>query len=95
METVARTLLPRLLAICCLWVFAAASLSAQEKGPPPKAPKVFQCRFVSDPIKIDGQADEAAWKHAELIDQFTLPWLQDKVRPAKTSTKARLLWDRD
>lgn len=55
----------------------------------------FECRWADDPIVIDGKADEAVWKSAELIDKFSLPWLGDKARPARTATRARLLWDRD
>jgi uncharacterized repeat protein (TIGR03806 family) len=55
----------------------------------------YECRFTDDDIKIDGKADEKAWQQAELIDQFTLPWLREKNRPARTATKARLLWDRE
>lgn len=44
---------------------------------------------------IDGKADEPAWKHAQVIDDFSLPWLEENPRPAKTKTKARLLWDRE
>ena len=55
----------------------------------------FECRFATTPPKIDGIADDAAWKAAQLIDKFTLPWLKDKERPARTATQARLLWDRE
>lgn len=55
--------------------------------------KAFHCRRVQGTITIDGKLDEAAWKNAELIDQFSLPWLQENPRPPKTQTKARLLWD--
>lgn len=59
----------------------------------PKA--AFECRWADTPIAIDGKLDDAAWKHAEVIDSFFLPWLKDKARPARTATKARLLWDRE
>lgn len=55
----------------------------------------FECRFTATPIKIDGAADEPAWKDAQAIDKFTLPWLQENDRPAKTATRAKLLWDRE
>lgn len=57
--------------------------------------KPHECRFTELPIAIDGKGDEKAWKTAEVIDQFSLPWLGKEARPAKTATKARLLWDRD
>ena len=66
--------------------------------PPPlkqAPPTVFECRWADTPIAIDGKADEAAWTHAQEIDAFHLPWLGDKARMARTSTKAKLLWDRE
>ncbi|MCS7046414.1 MAG: PQQ-dependent sugar dehydrogenase [Gemmataceae bacterium] len=69
---------------------------AGDKGrlaaPPPTA---YECRFTEGPIVIDGRADEAAWKHAQIIDQFYLPWLGKDARRARTATTARLLWDRE
>lgn len=58
-------------------------------------PVDFECRWTLNPPVIDGVLDDEAWKHAQLIDQFSLPWLQEKNRPAKTATRARLLWDQD
>jgi glucose/arabinose dehydrogenase len=58
-------------------------------------PTVFECRWTETPITLDGKADETAWKHAQVIDRFYLPWLGDKARDAKTATTARLLWDRE
>lgn len=55
----------------------------------------YECRFVDTPPKIDGSADDAVWKTAQLIDKFSLPWVKDQARPARTATKARLLWDRE
>ena len=57
-------------------------------------PAAFECRWADTPIKIDGKADDEAWKHAQVIDHFYLPWLK-QPRAARTKTKARLLWDRD
>ncbi len=71
----------------------------QSLGQPAKDAKApaseFECRWTDLPIKIDGKGDEAAWKHAQVIDNFYLPWLGKKARPAKTTTKAKLLWDRE
>jgi len=58
-------------------------------------PSKFKCRFTETPVTIDGSADEAAWKLAETINAFHLPWLGDKARMARTSTTAKLLWDRE
>ena len=55
----------------------------------------FECRFAETPPTIDGVGDDAAWKSAQVIDGFGLPWLKDNARPSKTATKAKLLWDRD
>ncbi len=55
----------------------------------------FECRFADAPIKITGKGTDPAWKNAQVIDNFYLPWLGDKARPAKTKTKAKLLWDRE
>ena len=62
---------------------------------PKEDSKPHECRFTEWPITIDGKADEKAWATAEVIDKFALPWLGKEARPAKTATKARLLWDRD
>lgn len=78
---------------CCLpgalfFILTSVSALAQAAEPP-----LHECRRAEGKIVIDGQADEAAWKQAETIDRFTLPWLRDNERPAKTKTIARLLWD--
>src|SRR5262249_7813713 len=57
-------------------------------------PTEFECRFTELPIKIDGKGDDEAWKHAQTIDNFYLPWLKEP-RAAKTTPTATLLWDRD
>lgn len=50
------------------------------------------CHWASSPIVVDGQANESAWHNAQVIDHFRIPATVKNV-PA-TSTKARLLWDR-
>jgi uncharacterized repeat protein (TIGR03806 family) len=75
--------------------------AAAQPAPPPATkefrapPTAFECRWADGPIAIDGKADEPAWKDAQVIDNFYLPWLGTKARVARTATKARLLWDRD
>jgi hypothetical protein len=71
--------------------------SGQKEAPAPleKAPKEWQCRWAESPITVDGRPDEEAWKRAQVIDRFTLPWLGDRERRARTATRARLLWDRE
>src|SRR3984893_9599328 len=70
---------------------ASEAQSAKQKAPLTE----FECRFTDTPIKITGKGTDPAWKHAQVIDNFYLPWLGDKARPAKTKTKAKLLWDRE
>jgi uncharacterized repeat protein (TIGR03806 family) len=64
--------------------------SVSAEGP---KPVLYECRFAPSPPQIDGRPDDAAWKTAQRIDRFTLPWLKDKERPAKTATRAALAWD--
>jgi uncharacterized repeat protein (TIGR03806 family) len=61
------------------------------KQPPPAK---FECRWTDTAIEIDGAAEDA-WKHAETLAAFHLPWLGDKARMSRTDTKTRLLWDRE
>ncbi|WP_246523525.1 PQQ-dependent sugar dehydrogenase [Gemmata palustris] len=58
-------------------------------------PSHFECRWADTPIALDGVADEAAWKHAQSINAFHVPWLGDAARMARTATTAKLLWDRE
>jgi glucose/arabinose dehydrogenase len=60
-----------------------------------KPPTQYECRWADGPITLDRKADEAAWKNAQVIDHFYLPWLGKNARKARTATKARLLWDRE
>ncbi len=89
------------LGLFCVVVVSLArfSLSGEKEASSPETPKaapvVFECRWAGGPIQIDGKADEAAWKQAQLIDHFYLPWLGKKSRPARTATQARLLWDQE
>jgi hypothetical protein len=79
---------------CCSALMCAMLLSpltAQEKKEPP----IFECRQAAGTIQIDGKADDASWQQAQLIDSFAASWLKDDARAPKTTTKARLLWDRD
>src|SRR5262249_32925111 len=49
-----------------------------------------ECRWATGPIRIDGRADEAAWQKAQVLKDFASYWLK---RPARSATRARLLWD--
>lgn len=55
----------------------------------------FECRWATSPPKIDGKLDDAAWKDAQVIEEFTSAWLPPAQRKPPTATKARLLWDRE
>ena len=63
--------------------------------PPAPAPIAFECRWLEGSITLDGKADEPAWRRAQVITNFAMPWLGAGAHPAPTATKARLLWDRD
>jgi hypothetical protein len=55
-------------------------------GPPP----VYQARFTAAPPKLDGLADDAAWRAAAPVE-FVFPW--DSQKGAKQKTSVRLAWD--
>ncbi len=86
----------RLIAIALCITLLTFGWHASEGQPiTPKQPATeFECRFTKAPIKITGKGTDPAWKNAQSIDNFYLPWLE-KPRPAKTKTKAKLLWDRE
>lgn len=69
---------------CSAWT---SRLHAQD------ALKESECRWADIAPVIDGDASDAVWQTAALIDNFGLPWLKKDVRPPKTTTRARLLWD--
>jgi cellulose/xylan binding protein with CBM9 domain len=72
------------------WFSSCSPLRADEGAAP-----AYECRWTDEKLTIDGRADEPAWQQAAEIDGFALPWLGDEARPAKTATRARLLWDRE
>jgi glucose/arabinose dehydrogenase len=74
-----------------LWCVVAENARAEEVRPQ----EPVECRWAEGEIAIDGKADESAWMHAQVVDDFSLPWLKENARPAKTKTGARLLWDRE
>jgi uncharacterized repeat protein (TIGR03806 family) len=90
------------LAAVILGTAGGRSLSADAKPEHPipeplkaKPPSSFECRWADSPITLDGVADEPAWKNAQPISAFHLPWLGDKARLGRTATTAKLLWDRE
>jgi len=71
----------------------AGTENAAANSSPDAEPAVVrsaECRWAAHPIKIDGKLDEAEWQKAQVLKDFALYWQR---RPAKTATKARLLWD--
>ena len=81
------------LAAVAVWLARSDQpIPAPLKQPPPTK---FECRWADTPIVIDGRADDPAWKYAQAIDAFHLPWLGDRARMSRTRTVARLLWDRE
>jgi glucose/arabinose dehydrogenase len=52
---------------------------------------IVECHKALEPIVLDGQANEFDWEIAQPISNFHLTWADG--RPAKTSTKAKVLWD--
>src|SRR5688572_22643797 len=81
-----------LLALCLVVAggWPGASAVAPQAGS--AEPGLFECRWTDLPVRIDARADDAAWKAAQVIDRFALPWAG---KTASTATKARLLWDRE
>jgi len=67
-------------------------LFASETANKITVPTEFECRRATGPIKLDGRADEPGWTNAVVIETFVAYWTN---RPARTKTKARLLWDDD
>src|SRR5437667_93576 len=66
----------------------AAPAAAENTSPP--IVRSAECRRASGSIKIDGVLDEADWEKAQVLKDFAVYW---EHRPAKTASKARLLWD--
>ncbi|HZV03461.1 MAG TPA: PQQ-dependent sugar dehydrogenase [Gemmataceae bacterium] len=88
-------IIPFLGALVLLLLGEQGQTPAESGKPFQPPPAEWECRWTETPLTIDGKADEDAWKRAQLIDNFYLPWLGSKARPARTTTKARLLWDRE
>ncbi len=65
------------------------------KAAAPAFPATNECRWAHTPPLIDGHASDEAWRHAQVLDNFQLPWLGAQAHPARAATRARLLWDRE
>ena len=79
--------------IACAAVLAPAVVAAAPPSPKPATP--YECRWADGSVTVDGKADEAAWSGAQPLEDFRLPWLGADARPARSMTKAKLLWDRE
>jgi hypothetical protein len=64
----------------------------EKSEPEVAAVRKAECRRRDGDIRIDGKADEAAWRKAEALQDFAVFW---QNRKPKTATVARLLWDDD
>lgn len=77
--------------VCCLLTTVLMPLAVIAED----APAAFECRWAADAPTLDGVADEPVWKTAQVIGQFSMPWLKDAAsRKPRSATSARLLWDR-
>ena len=82
--------IPAMSLLALVWTLAAGEFGQRlEPG------TAFECRWTDKPIRITGKGTDPAWKNAQVIDRFGLPWLGDKARAALTKTSAKLLWDRE
>jgi hypothetical protein len=78
------------------WLICVGCAAAPEQTPTtgeqrePRVVRGAECRWAGEPIRIDGRLDDAAWQKAQVLSDFAVFW---QKRPAKTATKARLLWD--
>jgi uncharacterized repeat protein (TIGR03806 family) len=90
-------LLARSLAMAVLLLLSAGGCRAPGTAPSAGAPlpEAFECRWAEMPPVLDGRGDDPAWKDAQPIDNFYLPWLGADARASKTRTRAKLLWDRE
>ena len=68
-------------------VLSAASAGAQD------LPE-YTCQKTSQPIVIDGSADEAAWGQAAAVPLWDVSYISDP-QPHTRPTEVRMLWDDD
>lgn len=83
-----RTLLS--FAVLLLVGLAVYFLAPEKKDEEMKVQRVIECRWATGGIQIDGKDNEKAWDNAMEIEHFVVFW---QKRKAKTTTKARLLWN--
>lgn len=82
-----------LAALTITWFSGSPIVSAAAEDPPASAAMApVACRWLDGEIDLDGRDDEAAWRAAEVIEDFGPYWLG---RKALTATRAKLLWNDD
>lgn len=79
-------------ALLLVGLFSTISAIEAAEPPGPAAASRVTCRFVAKPPVLDGNLDDDAWKHAEVIKTFPSFW---NGRPSDESTQAMLVWDDD
>jgi uncharacterized repeat protein (TIGR03806 family) len=78
------------------FVVAALLIGNTASLPADAAETTFrECRWTNKPLVIDGVADEAAWKEAATIEDFSFPWIAADATARRLPTKTKLLWDRE
>ena len=84
------------LSACVVGKKSSPGQSASKPASKPAAiPVASECRWAHTPPVIDGSSSDEAWRHAQVLDNFRLPWLGAQAHPARAATRARLLWDRE
>lgn len=84
-----RFLLPLVLAALALLLWRAFPEREAADDPLPVQRSV-ECRWAAGRIIIDGKINEKSWEDAVEVKDFVVFW---QKRKAKTTTKARLMWD--
>ncbi|MBI3874605.1 MAG: carbohydrate-binding family 9-like protein, partial [Verrucomicrobia bacterium] len=80
------------LPLCAVFVFAMPAVLVSAE-PATTSQVLVECRHTGGlKIEIDGRLDDAAWKLAQPLTNFTVLRSEGK-QPAKHPTTARLLWD--
>jgi len=69
--------------------------NATTAADPQAAVGIYECIYTDEAIVIDGKDDEAAWKKARPVGDFTISWAKGSKRKPPTATRAKLLWGKD
>jgi hypothetical protein len=76
------------------WLFARLQEGDAPRIKLPAHPKGYVCYRASQPPKIDGRLDDAAWQQAPWSDEFVDIEGDAKPKP-RFGTRAKMLWDDD